>query len=206
MAKYAIMRFMKLKAAGCGGIEAHNERTKSEYKSNPDIKKEKSKDIAKSYGMSEAGIRASYGPINKILSFLRNDKELLAILQEIQDIYNEGLMIEMFYMGREQILETLLNDDTFILLEEINRWSKKSVFNDAVNNTLEVFKPEDALIIRDLLKGSFDDLDSKYKKNKRVIVTFLSSMYPTETFLRKSDVDIIDRMSELQDIWKKFNK
>jgi hypothetical protein len=44
MAKYAIMRFMKLKAAGCGGIEAHNERTKSEYKSNPDIKKEKSKD------------------------------------------------------------------------------------------------------------------------------------------------------------------
>ena len=169
-------------------------------------KKEKSKDIAKSYGMSEAGIRASYGPINKILSFLRNDKELLAILQEIQDIYNEGLMIEMFYMGREQILETLLNDDTFILLEEINRWSKKSVFNDAVNNTLEVFKPEDALIIRDLLKGSFDDLDSKYKKNKRVIVTFLSSMYPTETFLRKSDVDIIDRMSELQDIWKKFNK
>ena len=44
MAKYAIMRFMKLKASGCSGIEAHNERTKEEYKSNPDIKTEKSKD------------------------------------------------------------------------------------------------------------------------------------------------------------------
>ncbi len=167
-------------------------------------KKEKSKDIAKSYGMSEGNIRNSV--INKILAYLRTDKDLLSIFMDLQDIYNEGLMIEMFHMEREQILETLLNDDTFILLEEINRWSKKSVFNDAVNNTLETFKPEDALIIRDLLKGSFDDLDSKYKKNKRVIVTFLSSMYPTETFLRKSDVDIIDRMSELQDIWKKFNK
>ena len=125
---------------------------------------------------------------------------------DIQDIYNEGLMIEMIHMGREQIIETLLSDDTFILLEEINRWAKKDSFNSAVDNALETVKQEDEKIIRDILKGSFDDLDSNYKKNKRVIVTFLSSMYPTESFLRKSDVAIIDRMSELQDIWKKFNK
>ena len=31
------MRFMKIKAAGCGGIEAHNERQKEIYASNPDI-------------------------------------------------------------------------------------------------------------------------------------------------------------------------
>lgn len=37
MANYAIMRFMKIKAAGCGGIEAHNERQKEAYASNPDI-------------------------------------------------------------------------------------------------------------------------------------------------------------------------
>ena len=36
-AKYAIMRFQKHKAQAVGGIEAHNERTKTEYKSNPDI-------------------------------------------------------------------------------------------------------------------------------------------------------------------------
>lgn len=167
-------------------------------------KKEKSKDIAKSYGMSEGNIRNSV--INKILAYLRTDKDLLSIFMDLQDIYNEGLMIEMFYLDKEQILETLLNDDTFILLEEINRWSKKSVFNDAVASTLETFKSEDSKIIKELLRGDFDDLDSSYKKNKRVIVTFLSSMYPTETFLRKSDVDIIDRMSELQDVWKKFNK
>ena len=167
-------------------------------------KKEKSKDIAKSYGMSEGNIRNSV--INKILAYIRTDKELLSILMDIQDIYNEGLMIEMIHMDRQQILETLLNDDTFILLEEINRWSKKDVFNNAVDSALETVKPEDNKIIRNILSGTFDDLDNNYKKNKRIIVTFLSSMYPTETFVRKSDVDIIDRMNELQDIWHKFNK
>lgn len=167
-------------------------------------KKEKSKDIAKSYGMSEGNIRNSV--INKILAFLRTDKELLNILMDIQDIYNEGLMIEFIYMDRNQILESLLNDDTFILLEEINKWNKKSVFNTAVETACENMDKNDKNIIYNLLRGEFDDIDTDYKKNKKIILTFLSSMYPTETFVRKSDVDIIDRMTELQDIWKKFNK
>ena len=167
-------------------------------------KKEKSKDIAKSYGMSEGNIRNSV--INKILAFLRSNNELLSILRDIQDIYNEGLMVELYGLDREQIIESILNDDTFILLEEINRWSKEEVFMNAVNNATEDISPEDKSTIIDILKGGFDDLDNNYKKNKKVIISFLSSMYPTESFVRKSDVAIIDRMSELQDIWKKFNK
>jgi len=167
-------------------------------------KKEKSKDIARSYGMSEGNIRNSV--INKILAYLRSDKELMEIFGELQDIYNEGLMVELFHMDKQQILEALLNDDTFILLEEINRWAKKDVFNNAVKTSLENMKSEDVKTIDTLLKGTFDDLDANYKKNKKVIVAFLSNMYPTETFVRKSDVDIIDRMNELQDINKKFNK
>ena len=38
------MRFQKHKASAVGGIEAHNERTKSEYKSNPDIDLSRTKD------------------------------------------------------------------------------------------------------------------------------------------------------------------
>ena len=165
-------------------------------------KKEKSKDIAKSYGMSEGNIRNSV--INKILAFLRTDKELLSVLMDLQNIYNEGLMVELIHMDREQILETLLNDDTFILLEEINRWSTASQFNSAVSLSLTDMKDRDVII--NILKGGFEDIDSQYKKNKKIIVAFLSNMYPTESFVRKSDVAIIDRMNELQDIWKKFNK
>lgn len=167
-------------------------------------KKEKSKDIAKSYGMSEGNIRNSV--INKILAYLRTDKELLSILMDLQDIYNEGLMIEMIHMDREQIIENLLCDDTFILLEEINKWSRSSVFNSAIESATIDFKEDEKKYIKNILAGSFDDIDSTYKKNKKSIVKFLSGMYPTESFIRKSDVDIINRMQELQDIYKGFNK
>jgi len=42
MAQYAIMRFSKQKG-GFGALEAHHERTKEKYKSNPDIDTERSK-------------------------------------------------------------------------------------------------------------------------------------------------------------------
>ena len=43
-ANYAILRFQKHKGAAVGGMEAHNERTKNEYKSNPDIDVSRSKE------------------------------------------------------------------------------------------------------------------------------------------------------------------
>jgi len=44
MANYAILRFQKYKAGGVAGIDRHNERKKSCYKSNPNIDPERSKD------------------------------------------------------------------------------------------------------------------------------------------------------------------
>ena len=38
-AQYAIMRFAKYKGPEIGNIEAHNERTKENYASNPDVDK-----------------------------------------------------------------------------------------------------------------------------------------------------------------------
>ena len=43
-ANYAILRFQKHKGTAVSGIEAHNERTKTEYKSNPDIDVSRSKE------------------------------------------------------------------------------------------------------------------------------------------------------------------
>ena len=42
-AQYAILRFAKYKGPTISRIEAHNERTKEHYASNPDIQTEKSK-------------------------------------------------------------------------------------------------------------------------------------------------------------------
>lgn len=44
MAEYAILRFAKHKAGPAGALEAHHERTKEKYASNPDIDTGHSKD------------------------------------------------------------------------------------------------------------------------------------------------------------------
>ena len=43
-AQHAILRFTKQKAGPAGALEAHHERTKEQYASNPDIDISRSKD------------------------------------------------------------------------------------------------------------------------------------------------------------------
>ena len=163
-------------------------------------KKEKSKDIAKRYGMSEGNIRNSI--INKILAFLKKDKESLELLVSLMDSYNESLMIELLGCDKDAILERLSNDDIYILLEEITKWCNKDVFARSLNNSL-VGNSE---IILNILNGGFEEVDLNIKKYKKDIIKFLSNMYPTENMSRKTDVDLIEYMMELQEIYKKYNK
>lgn len=163
-------------------------------------KREKSKDIAKSMGMSEGNIRNSV--INKIIGFLKKDKRAIEILSDIQDIYNESLMVELIGFTKEEILEALVNDDMFILLEELNMWKNKNVFENAMYSSLVKMDDADDIII-DILKGDFEYLDSNYKKNKKQILKFLQSMYPTTSFKGKTDVYILELMQELQNYYKK---
>lgn len=163
-------------------------------------KKEKSKDIAKRYGMSEGNIRNSI--INKILAFLKKDKESLELLVSLMDSYNESLMIELLGCDKNAILERLSNDDIYILLEEITKWCNKDVFARSLNNSLA----GNSEIILNILNGGFEEVDLNIKKYKKDIIKFLSNMYPTENMSRKTDVDLIEYMMELQEIYKKYNK
>lgn len=163
-------------------------------------KREKSKDIAKMYGMSEGNIRNSV--INKIIAFLKKDKGALELLMDLKESYNESLMIELFRCDKETILERLSNDDIYILLEEITKWNNKDVFKRALNASL----PSNNDIILDILNGGFEEIDNNVKKYRKDIIYFLNNMYPTENFIRKTDVDLIEYMMELQEIYKKYKK
>lgn len=163
-------------------------------------KREKSKDIAKMYGMSEGNIRNSV--INKMIAFLKKDKGALELLMDLRESYNESLMIELFGCNKETILERLSNDDIYILLEEITKWNNKDVFKRALNTSLSGNKD----IILDILSGGFEEIDNNIKKYRKDIITFLNNMYPTENFIRKTDVDIIEYMMELQEIYKRYKK
>lgn len=166
-------------------------------------KREKSKDIAKSMGMSEGNIRNSV--INKMIKFLKNDRKAFEILQDIQDMYTEALMIEMLGYTKDEIFETLINDDMYILLEELTKWNYKTVFNQAMRDTFSMIPDQkDKKILIDILKGDFEYLDNNFKKNKNLIILFLSNLYPTENMKKKTDVDLLNYMSDLQNYYKKY--
>ncbi len=165
-------------------------------------KREKSKDIAKSYGMSEGNIRNAV--INKIISYLRNDRNAMEIISNLRDLYNESLMLELIGCDADYIVEFLSNDDVYILLEELNRWENRDVFNRTLEKSLENINNEKEIIY--ILKGDFEYLDSHLKKDKKLIVTFLNNMYPTENMSRKTDVSLLEYMSELQMYYQKYNR
>lgn len=157
-------------------------------------KKEKTKDIAKSLGRSEGLIRNAY--VNPIIKFLKSTPKTAEILATLQQAYNESLMCELIGFNQEEIMEVLINDDLYILLEELNRWSNK----DILVQSLKRANPDQK--IKDLLSADFEELDSVYKKDKKAIVKFLSVMYPTEGFTHASDVSILDKMVELQSAYQ----
>jgi hypothetical protein len=52
------------------------------------------------------------------------------------------------------------------------------------------------------LKNDFAWLDDRYNANKKVLVTFLEGMIPTETYMHKTDVSILNAFSEIAEAYK----
>lgn len=163
-------------------------------------KKETAREVAKSYGMDESNITQIK---NKILKFLRNDSKAMQILRSLHESYNISLMVQLCGMDRATIMETLVNDDMFILLEELNKWADADSFKFAFETSLKQLPTQDAKCIIDIVKKDFDFLDGTFKKCKKTIVLFLNHMYPTESMNRKSDVSLLEYMIEIQEAYKK---
>lgn len=166
-------------------------------------KKETAREVAKSYGMDESNITQIK---NKILKFLRNDSKAMQILKSLHESYNISLMVQLCGMDRATIMEALVNDDMFILLEELNKWADSNAFRFAFNSALSEMSPNDSKCIIDIAKRDFDFLDGSFKKCKKSIILFLNHMYPTESMSRKSDVSLLEYMVEVQEAYKKHIK
>lgn len=167
-------------------------------------KKEKSKDIAKSYGMSEGNIRN--GVINKIIKFLRTDKRALNILKQLQESYTISMMTSLVGLNRSMIIDALINDDIFILLEELNSMSDKESFKAIIEPALARLPKADSKYILKVLQEGFDYLDSTFKKNKKVIILFLSDVYPTEAIANKTDVALLEYMMNIYNMYQEHKK
>lgn len=166
--------------------------------------KEKGKDIAKSLGISPQLVVNIVKDV--ILKKLKSNPKAMEILSELQSSYNESLMFDIMSLDKEMMVEAILSDDTFILLEELTKWSNKNVYINAVNSALDMLSNEDKKNIIKILNNGFDYLDSVFKQYKKIIIKFLSYIYPTESFTRKSDVSLIEYMCELSDLYKNYLK
>ena len=164
-------------------------------------KKEKGKDIAKTFGITSSAVT---GIVKWILSELKKDKKAMEILVNLQNIYNESLMLDVMNLDRDMMIEAILSDDTFILLEELTKWSNKNVYINTVKDTLNTLETNEVKEIEKILKGEFDYLDKVFKSNKKIIIKFLSGMYPTESFAKKTDVSLLEYMDELSNLYKMY--
>ena len=46
-------------------------------------------------------------------------------------------MFDIMSLNKQMMIEAILSDDTFILLEELTRWSNKNVFINSINSALD---------------------------------------------------------------------
>lgn len=158
-------------------------------------KRQKSKDIAKEYNMSEGNIRNSV--INKIIKFLKTNPRAHQMMQDLRDIYTESLLRDLIYMDKEVIIETLYNDHTYILLEDMTRWNNKQILIQSVNAACDHFDIEEVKFIYNCLIKGVDFLKKNIKKEKYLIIDFLSEIYPSEDMTHKSPDELVDYMNEL---------
>lgn len=165
-------------------------------------KKEKGKDIAKDLHISPGLVTVI---VTKMIDFLKKDKNMLELLSDLRDMYESNLISDIYYQSKSQIIETLLNDETFILLEEVNKFNNKKDFYKFIWNGLNYLEEKDRIFISNCIEKGFEYLDANYRKNKRIIINFLSDLYPTENIAKQSDVYILDKMNELITFKQFFN-
>ena len=153
--------------------------------------------------MSEGNVKNTI--INKFNKFILSSPRAMSLMREIRESYEVTLLKELIYFdSKEDVYEALISNDMFILLEEMSRWSDKKSFKATIENILNKLSMEDSKYFIACLNGGFEFIDDTYKKNKKILIFILRELYPTETFNNKSDVYIIDKMTELSNISNEY--
>ena len=151
-AQYAIMRFAKYKGPEIGNIEAHNERTKEKYASNPDVDTSRSKynfHLVKPLGkyrteserqIAAAGCRTRKDSIRMIETLFTASPEFFKGKKraEIRVFFEEALHFLEQHQSKETIISAVVHMDEktphmhlcFVPLTEDGRLSAKDIMGN----------------------------------------------------------------------------
>lgn len=148
-AQYGIMRFAKYKGPEIGRIEAHNERTKERYASNPDIDTSRSKynfHLIEPHGkyraeaekqIAAAGCRTRKDSVRVVEVLFTASHEFFTGKKksEIQEYFEEALRFMEKYQSKETIISAVVHVDektphmhlSFVPLTEDGRLCAKEI-------------------------------------------------------------------------------
>ena len=151
-AQYAIMRFAKYKGPEIGNIEAHNERTKEKYASNPDVDTSRSKynfHLVEPPGkyrteserqMAAAGCRTRKDSIRMVEALFTASPEFFKGKKraEIRVFFEEALHFLEQHQSKETIISAVVHMDEktphmhlcFVPLTEDGRLSAKDIMGN----------------------------------------------------------------------------
>lgn len=164
-----------------------------------DYKQMSGVEIAKEMGITGAAV-SMY--IKHILTFLKSDKRTVNLLTDLLSMYSESIIVNN---TPQTIMDAMISDNVFIMLQECTRWTSRRVFNNAMGGALQPLDESGKEFIICCLENDINYIDEHYDGNRTTVVNFLESVYPTECIRRKSDVDLINMMCELSDNFKTHN-
>lgn len=156
-------------------------------------------EIAKEMGITGAAV-SMY--IKHIITFLKSDKKTINLLTDLLSMYSESLIASN---TPQTIMDAMISDNVFIMLQECTRWTNRKVFNNAMGGALQPLNEAGRDFIISCLENDINYIDEHYDGNRSYVVNFLESVYPTECIRRKSDVDLINMMNELSENFKTHN-
>ena len=151
-AQYAILRFAKYKGPEISGIEAHNERTKEKYASNPDIdpsrthlnfhliKPERKYRAESERQIAEAGCRTRYDSVRVVEALITATPEFFKGKKrsELKEFFNEALEFIKQNQAPETIISAVVHLDEksphmhlcFVPLTEDKRLCAKEILGN----------------------------------------------------------------------------
>ena len=154
---YAILRFPKYKGPEISGIEAHNERTKEKYASNPDIdstrthlnfhliKPERKYRAESEKQIAEAGCRTRSDSVRVVEALITATPEFFKGKKraEIREFFNEALEFIKQNQAPETIISAVVHLDEksphmhlcFVTLTEYKRLCAKVIFGNKKKQT-----------------------------------------------------------------------
>ena len=163
---------------------------------------EKLSTIAKEFNLTVANVSML---IKKIITYLQTTPKAKSILQDLYRLSFESLMAKNYNKSKDEMIDILVSDDVHMMLEALVQFDNKTEFNNRIGSALENYNTETREYLLQCLENDFEFIDESYNDKKSVIIDFLGNVFPTETFKKRTDIDILNKMMNISDKFKEHN-